>query len=307
MANLNRLYYVRKLENFFVQKDFSGNRILLRTLNYLKPAPRNGMIVKTLHGFNLFINPIYDKGIERRIYDFGTYEAGTLWCFDFFIKPGDVVIDAGANIGLTSIYASKLTGSKGVVYGFEPLNSTFDILRKNIRINRIKNIVPIQIALSNYNGKGKIYSNIHVNRGAASLNSNKVKQPPIEIDVKTLNSWVKENNILKIDFIKIDVEGSELELLKGASELFQDSPKPTICLEYSEEVSRDNNINDVYKFLKNELGYILFKSKLGKEKISKLIKINTKADLPKHDNIYCIDQKNIKGLSDILFEIKDEL
>jgi FkbM family methyltransferase len=261
------------------------------------------MIVKTLHGFNLFIDPIFDKGIERRIYDFGTYETGTLWCFDFFIKPGDVVIDAGANIGLTSIYASKLTGSKGSVYGFEPLNSTFELLCKNIRINRIKNIVPLQIALSNYNGKGNIYPNIHINRGAASLNPNQVEQNPIDVEVKTLNSWIKENNIFNIDFIKIDVEGSELELLKGASELFQHSPKPTICMEYSEEVSRDNNINDLYNFLKNELGYILFKSKLGKERVSKLIEINTMNDLPQHDNIYCIDSIKLKSLPDILFDI----
>lgn len=307
MANLNRLYYIRKLENFFLQKQFSGNRIILKTLNYLKPSPNNGMIVKTLHGFNLFIDPIFDKGIERRIYNYGTYEAGTLWCFDFFIKPGDVVIDAGANIGLTSIYASKLTGSKGVIYGFEPLNSTFEILCKNISINRIKNIVPSQIALSNYNGKGKIYPNIHINRGAASFNSNQVEQIPIEVEVKTLNSWVKENNIFKIDFIKIDVEGSELELLKGASELFQHNPKPTICVEYSEEVSRDNNINDLYNFLKIELGYMLFKSKLGKESVSKLIEINTKNDLPQHDNIYCIDPKKLKSLPNILFEITKKL
>ncbi|MBO2544281.1 FkbM family methyltransferase [Salegentibacter sp. BDJ18] len=260
------------------------------------------MIVKTLHGFNLFINPIFDRGIERRIYNFGTYETGTLWCFDFFIQPGDIIIDAGANIGLTSIYVSKLTGSKGTVYAFEPLNSTFEILCKNIRINRIRNIVPLQNALSDYNGKGYIYPNIHINRGAASLNSNKVKQRPIEIEVKTVNSWIKEKNIFKIDFIKIDVEGSEFNLLKGASELFQHSLKPTICLEFSEEVSRDNNIIDLFYFLRNELGYKLFKSKLGKEEISKLIEIKTKEHLPKHDNIYCIDPKKLKSLSNILFE-----
>lgn len=303
MVNLNRLYYIRKLENFFKRKRFSGNRILLRTLNYLKPSPKNGMLVKTLYGFKLFIDPIFDKGVERWIYNNGTYEAGTLWCFNFLIKPNDNIIDAGANIGLTSIYASKLVGLKGIIYGFEPLPSTFEILCKNIRINRINNIVPLKLALSDYNGKGSIYPNIHINRGAASLNSSQVKQNPIEVEVKTLNSWIKENNVLKIDFIKIDVEGSELELLRGATDLFQQSPKPTICMEYSKEVSRGNNINDLFDFLKNELGYMLFKSKLGKEKISNLSEIKAKIDLPQHDNIYCIDPKRIQTLPDILFDI----
>lgn len=302
MVNLNRSYYIRKLENFFKKKHFSGNRILLKTLNYLKPSPKSGMIVKTLYGFKLFIDPIFDKGIEQQIFNFGTYEAGTLWCFDFLIKPGDIILDAGANIGLTAIYASKLAGSKGIVYGFEPLPSTFEIFCKNIRINRIKNIVPIKIALSNYNGNGSIYPNLHINRGAASLNYNQVDQIPIEVQVQTLNSWIIENNIIKINFLKIDVEGSELELLKGAKELFENSPKPTICVEYSQNVTRDNNINDLYDFLKNDLGYRLFKSKLGKEEVSKLIEIVNEIDLPIHDNIYCIDVKTVETLPNALFD-----
>lgn len=301
MENLNSLYYIRKLELFFNKKQFRGNGFILKILKFLKPKPRSGMMVKTLYGFNLYIDPIFDKGIEKSLYDYGTYERGTLWCFKHLIKPGDIVFDAGANIGLTSIYASTLTGEKGIVFGFEPSKSTYEILKRNIKLNRIENVVPVNVALSSFNGNGYLYPNIHINRGAASLNRATVKQIPFKVEVKTLNSWMTENNILKLDFFKIDVEGSEFELLKGASDIFKSNSKPIICIEYSKEVISNGDIDNLYYLLKFELGYRLFKSKLGKEKVSILKEVNEEKDLPQHDNLYCIDSEKLKTLPSILF------
>lgn len=305
MGNSNRLFYILKVESYFRSKRFRGKVLILKILKYLKPRPKK-TILKTIHGFRLLVDPLYDKGIELSIYNSGTYEKGTLWCFSHLIKPGYLIIDAGANIGLTSIYASYLTGPTGEVFSFEPLKTTFDILNTNISLNRISNISTFNIALSNYIGKGYIYPNIHINRGAASLNPNSVEQENFEVKVRTVDNWLFENKIINIDFVKIDVEGLEYEVLQGAREIFNQKIKPILCIEYSEEVEKKTDLMQLYFFLLKDLRYQIFKSIKGKGQISKLIRILNKNDLPFHDNIYCLQEEHLRNLSPELFHLTEK-
>ena len=96
--------------------------------------PKNKMIIKTIYGFKLHIDPIYDNGVEKSIYYTGTYEAGTLFIFSKLLEKGDLFIDVGANIGLMSIYAAMKVGESGNVHAFEPDPETFKILFEVIKI-----------------------------------------------------------------------------------------------------------------------------------------------------------------------------
>lgn len=294
-----RLYYLWRIKESLVKKKFLGKSQFNQFLKIITPAPKDNMEVKTKLGFNLIISPIFDKGIERRIFEVGLYEAGTLWCFEKIIKKGDVFFDVGANIGLTAIHAGNLVGENGIVHAFEPMPSTFNILKKNIYLNKMKNIFPHNFGLTDFERKAVLFPNLEVNRGAASLFS-KNKKDGVDIELKRLDDFLKRNKITKVDFIKVDIEGSEAPFLKGAIEMFSQINKPIICIEFSRDISSDTDPNFIFDFLKN-LKYSIYKQEGGKESLTPLVQIKTKKELPQHDNLFCFQDYHFEFLSMTLF------
>ena len=88
--------------------------------------------------------------------------------YDNFAKPstGEVVIDVGAHIGLYAIKASKLVGKNGFIVAIEPDEENFKFLVWNLRINRVKNIIPVRCALGDFSGFSKFYVSFQVGHGA---------------------------------------------------------------------------------------------------------------------------------------------
>jgi len=107
-----------------------------------------------------------DIGVQIRLH-FDSELARLIYCDDFeiaerqfvsaFLRPGDVFVDVGANIGLFSVTAANRVGDTGKVYAFEPAAKTFHRLSENININNLRNIQPFQLALSNEPGESYFY------------------------------------------------------------------------------------------------------------------------------------------------------
>lgn len=174
------------------------------------------------------------------------------------LKMGDYVIDAGAHIGLFSLLASKKIGSRGKVFSFEPVAGTRELLQKNIAVNKVDNIVIAPYAL----GKNdrEIEFNVSDNTGESSArhlkNSTKEKIKQITLDKFLLNNSVK-----KVDFIKADIEGMERDLLEGAEKTIKKfKPIISICIYHNPD---DHVIieNIIKKFVP-EYNIIKTKSKL---------------------------------------------
>jgi len=300
MGNSNRLYYIHAIKRVVGGYSFKGKSYINKLLNLLTPRAADNIIVKTKYKFKLKISPLFDKGIERAIFNKGVYEDGTLWCFKKILKKNYIVIDAGANIGLTTIFAGKLIGKMGKVYAFEPMPQTYDILCFNIKLNKLKNITAINYGLSDFEGKAEIYYNLHINRGAASLYSDK-KEKGIIINVTTLDNMVLKYAIKKVDFIKIDIEGAEYPMLKGCEIFLMGKNKPMICLEFSRDVKSNYNPELIYDFLKDTCEYRIFRQLKGKETQTPLIEVIHKMDLPTHDNLYCFKNYHFELLPNDLF------
>jgi FkbM family methyltransferase len=300
MVNMNRLFFVHTVRRMLSRKSFRGKKYVNQLLIWLTPIQKDNIIVKTKYRFKLKISPLFDKGIERSIFDNGVYEDGTLWCFTKILKKNYVVIDAGANIGLTTIHAGKLVGDKGSIYAFEPMRTTYDILCYNIKLNKLGNIFPINVALSNYEGNVEIFDNLNINRGAASLFSDK-RENGLMATVTTLDKIAKEYSIKDVDFIKIDIEGSEYPMLLGGGSFFEGNKKPMVCVEFSRDVKSDYDPELIFDFMKNTHNYRIFKQLNGKETQSPLIEILSKKDLPNHDNIYCFKDYHFERLPNDLF------
>lgn len=168
--------------------------------------------------------------IEASIYYLGDYEPWVKKHFKLLIRPGDVILDVGANIGFHSLYFSTLTGPNGKVIAIEPINQNFLAMQSNIALNGFENIITIQKALANETKEIQIYIDPEAkNPGAFSLLEQGIKNT--HISCLKGDDLIDELGLKLIDFIKIDVEGYELEALKGLSLTIEKS-RPVIIFEY---------------------------------------------------------------------------
>lgn len=169
-------------------------------------------------------------------------------------KPEMTVIDIGAHLGLMSVIISKLIGSKGKIYSFEPTPKTFAIFKDIIQKNGGNNIIfPFNRAVSNFDGKMDFFVDENEGSNANSLVGRKDKsRVSQEMEVVTLDSFVKEMKLDKLDLIKIDAEGSELDVLNGGLTTFK-TFKPKIVLAIHPSLIRNNNqnIGEIFDLISN--------------------------------------------------------
>ncbi len=207
-----------------------------------------GDIARILYGYQHLVR--YQKSFE--------YE--TLKIFTDFIKPGDVVLDIGANIGLYTLVASKKVGDDGCVIAFEPTSQTFQLLLENITLNKLHNIITVKEALADVKKPVIMQRPIGINSGYEDA-FHQIVEASVDdegaIFTNTLDQYVADHQLKRIDIIKIDIEGAELLFFKGAKHTLMQL-KPTLIFESNEHHCKafGNNVVDVLCFVKG-LGYYI--------------------------------------------------
>lgn len=180
------------------------------------------------------------------------------------VKENDVVLDTGANCGHLSILFSKLVGKDGFVYAFEPDRYNIESIKNNILLNKDlnPNIEIVDLLLWNEN----IMVNFHE---AGTVASSAVWIPDVENCVEKqailVDDWVKENNIKKLDFIKMDIEGAEIEALDGCIETIRKF-KPNFAIASYHVVNGEKTFIKVEQFFK-KLSYPFRTIQFKKEEI----------------------------------------
>lgn len=168
--------------------------------------------------------------IERRVWMLGEYEPEVASVFSAYVAKGGTALDIGANIGINSIRLANLVGPSGKVFSFEPIPFNQNRFKKNIELNLIDNITLVPMALGVSTETLKLDFNEHEeNMGAISLRN--AGDVGIDIQVRKGDDWVKENNIQQINFIKIDVEGFEWNVIDGLNETIKNF-HPSILIEW---------------------------------------------------------------------------
>lgn len=197
---------------------------------YTKIKPFSKETVKTLRfnnkKFKLLLNP--NNGyVDASIYAFKVFEKDILTKAVKYIKKDSVIFDIGANIGQHSIIFS-LHGSH--VYSFEPNNFIFEQFVKSISLNGISNITPLNYGIASEENVYDLYVNPKNVGNATLIKKNDFKH--IKVNIKTLENF--HQHIDKVDFVKIDVEGFELEVILGNQGFFEKF-KPFVWLEFTPE------------------------------------------------------------------------
>lgn len=171
----------------------------------------------------------------QKAYLYGTYEPELCEIFDEKIKQDFVCLDVGANIGYTSLLMAKLAGDGGKIIAFEPLPENYNVLKKNVALNTYQNIICENLALSNNISTEKfIYRSENLTAGGSIVSEKPIglanTYQEISVQTITLDRYVEKNNIDRIDFIKIDVEGAEGLVIEGMKKLLIEQ-NPIVLLE----------------------------------------------------------------------------
>ena len=160
-------------------------------------------------------------------YDFGVPAMSTLFSL---VKPGDWLIDIGANMGVVSLVAAKKVGPLGKVFAFEPQPDNFQRLTYNAGLNGFTNVTLIQKGLGNLAGTFPMSKAREDNDGLYKIDGHHNPDMGVMVEVVTLDSFVEEVKPPKIDLIKIDVEGYEPNVIRGAIQTLKKF-RPTLFVE----------------------------------------------------------------------------
>lgn len=235
----------------FTKVWFIGWRVLLRVLlgkegrnRMLKLHPEVNRIIRGWCPFicsdGVLIVPADSNFMVRDIYKLNVYEFNK-------IEKDDVVVDVGAHAG---IFALKAARRARLVIAVEPYPPNFKLLLVNRKINRLENVIPINVALGSYNGEAELYvatrSGWHTisNSRKSHLQGKIISNRKLKVKLRTLDSMIEEIGVKKVSFIKIDAEGVELDILKGANNTLLKNIKMKVAIASYHLPEEAKKIND---------------------------------------------------------------
>jgi len=282
---MSKLFFIRILSKFAMKL---GGRKILRTMGidetkladkFVKSVtPSNGII--EVNGLKIKASKTARMTILT-----GENEPSTTSLIKKELKPGMRVLDLGANFGWFTLISSKIVGESGHVYAFEPDPSLMESLKTNVKLNKMNNVSFVPLAVSNKSGTGKLSLNpTYPTRNR--LDSKIPLENTVDVNTISIDDFCEKNHVI-VDFIKMDVEGSEVKALEGMKKTILASPKIKIVSEFNPGAISGvgSSPEDFINFLEQH-GFTIKKIDENKKEILKTIK---KEEFTKSDvcNLYC--------------------
>lgn len=223
--------------------------LLPLSISYFFTRLLRGSAIKEVNGFKMWLDLKNDCGVSRILFLFKKreYLATNFLENQKVLKEGDVWLGIGANIGYYALLGSRLVGDSGKVYALEPVSTNYQALQKNIELNNLYNVRTFKLAAGEKSG----FENIHVARrgnwssmiyrdGVGYFKEEKVR-------VITVDDFVREEQI-EPDFIRMDVEGYECAVIKGAKETLK-KLKPKILMEIHPGILGNDLLDAMFSLL----------------------------------------------------------
>lgn len=163
----------------------------------------------------------------------GEYEEQTTSLFERTLKPGMVMIDVGAHVGYFSLLAARQIGPEGMVFSFEPDPINYELLVQNIELNKYNNISPVNAAVGDTVGSLTLFQTA-LDSGRHSIYHHGLPENgSIEVDVSTLDAFLNARDRPDINLVKVDVEGAEMDVLRGMTGLLERCPNLKLIMEFN--------------------------------------------------------------------------
>jgi FkbM family methyltransferase len=196
-----------------------------------------------IHNFGNF-KMVLDKtdvDISRQIKESGWYEDEKFesQIFSEQLKQGMIVLDLGGNIGFYTILARNIVGKQGKVITFEPFPRNANLIRSSIKENSFDNVTVVEAAVSDRIGKTILYLSPDAcsEHSLQNLNfkyNNDSVQKNIQVNIITVDDYLTKNGSgnFKVDFIKMDIEGSENRAIKGMKKVLEENKHMNLMTEF---------------------------------------------------------------------------
>ncbi len=201
---------------------------------FAKWAPESRFLVRVPGCGRMWLNKV--DAINLYLYYFRVWEPAITRLISGYLRPGDVFVDVGANIGYYTLLASNLVGPAGRVISIEASPSIFSTLVRHVSINRCANVEPCNIAISERAGTMEIFHGSRWNVGSTSLFEGEGKSSEGYIQAQSLDELLDGRDLERIRCVKIDVEGAELQAVRGLRKVL---PKLPMECKFFLEASRE--------------------------------------------------------------------
>jgi len=223
-----------KLFLFYIRK-FPNHPFKLRFVIWVEPFLfKNSLRLKSPSGAEHYLSTL--EWIGRYVILQGSFEPKTLVKCEELLGSGGVLVDIGANIGLHSLHLSKIENVK--VYSVEPSAHNFQLLLKNIALNKAVNVYPINIGLSKNDAFAYLDKSQSDNTGSVQVVDQDSGNNSYLIRLTTLFELVSYLKLDRIDLVKIDVEGFEMNVFEGYFDLGATVMPANIMMEFSAMMER---------------------------------------------------------------------
>lgn len=214
----------------------------------------------TLFGTDYVFSAPLTESVGRSLFLYGVYEPVATDVFASLLRPDDVAIDVGAHYGDFTLVAAAKVGPEGAVYAFEPQDDIRTILVRNLADNRIRQVVVAEHALADYDGTAALYTAADpIHTGGASLSAEHVGQSQsfTPVRVRRLDDVIPAPVRARVTAIKIDVEGAEAAVLRGAGDLLSEA-RPAVLFEVNGLPCGTDAHDSESMTVLREFGYELF-------------------------------------------------
>jgi FkbM family methyltransferase len=200
------------------------------------------------------------ESVGRSLFLYGVYEPVASLLFSSILRDGDVAVDVGAHYGDFSLLAAHQVGVTGVVYAFEPQSAVRNLLVDNLEANAIGNVKVFDCALADHDGKANLYHHVETTYtgGASLLGAHAGQVEEYEsVPIRRLDDVIEDDHAGRLTTIKIDVEGAEADVLRGARSILARA-RPAVIFEVNGLTSAPAGADcDAFRVLA-DAGYALY-------------------------------------------------
>lgn len=230
----------------------------------------------TNHGIGMVCS--HENHIERHLLQAGVFEPESTEATVRCLRPGQVVFDVGANVGYYTLLMAKLVGAGGQVHAFEPTTWAYERCQRNLSLNPVLAAQPVFVNRAGLLAQvGRSVDAIESRFSAKVL----AYQTREEMSFTTIDRYCAERGIKTVDFIKVDVDGHDVKVLRGARETIG-KHRPTLLCEFCERVLLPHQDSVAhYVTLLEQYGYVdcevLDGPLRGKRKLAELAHVSPDA------------------------------
>lgn len=216
------------------------------------------------------------KSIHKQLILDGIRERKSTRIMERFVRPDDVILELGANIGYYVLIESTVLSDNGYIYAVEPAPDNVELLKKNIALNNIKNIEVSNMAMSNRKGTAKLYLGQACNLHSLINSSGSSDAKYVEVQTDTIDNFLKGKK--PITFLRMDVEGYETEVIDGMQDTLKSQSFKRLFVEIHPHRVSTAKMQNFLKTLHDygfEIAHSVFRdtferSVLGQSKVEKI-------------------------------------